>query len=94
MTEYFRIRDKATRLRRNYEELEWRIDELAQAEELDSLRPHLDGKQIMSILGIPPGREVGEAYAFLLEHRTEHGPVEREEAEHLLRDWWAGRGEA
>ncbi|MDO5735324.1 MAG: CCA tRNA nucleotidyltransferase [Propionibacteriaceae bacterium] len=89
-----RNRDKATRLRRNYEELEWRIDELAQAEELNSLRPHLDGQQIMSILGIPPGREVGKAYAFLLEHRTEHGPVGHEEAERLLRDWWAGRGEA
>ncbi len=86
-----RNRDKATRLRRNYEELEWRIDELAKAEELDSLRPDLDGTEIMAILGIPPGREVGEAYRFLLEHRMEHGPIDRPAAEALLRDWWNAR---
>lgn len=86
-----RNRDKATRLRRNYEELEWRVEELASAEELDLLRPDLDGTQIMSILGVPPGRVVGEAYAFLLEHRMEHGPVDREQAETLLRDWWSSR---
>ncbi len=86
-----RNRDKATRLRRNYEELEWRIDELAKAEELNALRPHLDGTEIMAILDIPPGREVGEAYRFLLEHRVEHGPLARPEAEALLRDWWNAR---
>ncbi len=86
-----RNRDKATRLRRNYEELEWRIDELAKAEELDALRPDLDGRQIMDILGIAPGREVGEAYRFLLEHRVEHGPSGRPAAEALLRDWWNSR---
>jgi len=86
-----RNKDKATRLRRNYEELEWRIDELTKAEELDSLRPDLDGTEIMSILDIPPGREVGEAYRFLLEHRMEHGPTDRPAAETLLRDWWNAR---
>ncbi len=86
-----RNKDKATRLRRNYEELEWRIDELMKAEELDSLRPDLDGTEIMAVLGIPPGREVGEAYRFLLEHRMEHGPVDRPAAETLLREWWNAR---
>ncbi|SHJ76537.1 poly(A) polymerase [Tessaracoccus bendigoensis DSM 12906] len=86
-----RNRQRATRLRRAYEELEWRIDELASQEELAALRPHLDGTQIMEVLGIKPGREVGEAYAFLLEHRTEHGPVPEDEAVLLLRDWWAAR---
>ncbi len=86
-----RNKGKATRLRRNYEELEWRIDELMKAEELDSLRPDLDGTEIMSILGIPPGREVGEAYRFLLEQRMEHGPTDRPAAEALLRDWWNAR---
>lgn len=82
---------KATRLRRAYEELEWRIDELAGQEELAAIRPHLDGTQIMEILGIAPGREVGEAYKFLLEHRLEHGPVDDETARQLLLDWWAAR---
>ena len=85
---------KATKLRRAYEELEWRIDELAQQEELQSLRPHLDGTQIMEILGIKPGREVGEAYKFLLEHRTEHGPIEHDAAVELLKSWWAERNPA
>ena len=88
-----RNRQRATKLRRAYEELEWRIDELAAQEELAALRPHLDGTQIMEILGISPGRAVGEAYDFLLEHRTEHGPIPHDDAVALLRQWWADRGE-
>ncbi|RRD45806.1 CCA tRNA nucleotidyltransferase [Tessaracoccus sp. OH4464_COT-324] len=83
---------KATRLRRAYEELEWRIDELKNQEEIDAIRPHLDGTQIMATLGIGPGREVGEAYKFLLEHRIEHGPVDEDTARELLIDWWQERG--
>lgn len=86
-----RNRAKATRLRRSYDELEWRIDELAAQEELDAMRPHLDGTQIMDILGIKPGREVGEAYQFLLEHRIEHGPLPEDEARGLLIAWWDDR---
>ena len=50
---------------------------LSEQEELASIRPDLDGNQIMEILGIGPGREVGEAYRFLLELRLDHGPDER-----------------
>ena len=84
-----RNRNKATRLRRSYEELEWRIDELAAQEEIAAMRPDLDGQQIMEILGIAPGPVVGKAYTFLLEHRMEHGPVPEEEARRLLLDWWS-----
>jgi len=83
-----RIQAKATRLRRAYEELEWRIDELAAQEELDAIRPDLDGHQIMEILGIPPGREVGQAYNYLLERRLDRGPVTYEEAVTELLAWW------
>ncbi|MCL1906579.1 MAG: CCA tRNA nucleotidyltransferase [Propionibacteriaceae bacterium] len=83
-----RIRAKAERLRRAYDELEWRIDELAAQEELDAIRPDLDGNQIMEILGIGPGREVGQAYGFLLERRLDRGPVSVEEATAELRTWW------
>ena len=86
-----RNRNRATRLRRAYEELEWRIDELAKQEELNALRPHLDGTQIMEVLGIGPSREVGEAYKFLLEHRTDNGPIPHDEAVDLLRQWWRDR---
>jgi poly(A) polymerase len=82
---------KAARLRQAYEELEFRIDELAAQEELDSLRPDLDGQQIMSILGVPPGPIVGQAYKFLLEKRIDEGPLGEERATESLRSWWAER---
>jgi len=82
---------KAQRLRRAYEELEWRIDELSAQEELDAIRPDLDGTQIMAVLGIGEGREVGQAYKFLLERRIEEGPLGEERAVQELKDWWAGR---
>ena len=82
---------KAARLRRTYDELEVRIAALAEQEELDSLRPDLDGTQIMAILGIGPGRAVGEAYRHLLEKRIEEGPLGPERAEAELRSWWAAR---
>jgi poly(A) polymerase len=85
---------KATRLRRAYEELEWRIDELSQQEELDSIRPDLDGHQIMAVLGLGPGPAVGQAYDFLLELRLERGPLGAEAAEAELRRWWAERSSA
>jgi poly(A) polymerase len=86
-----RNRRKAERLRRAYDDLETRIDRLTEEEELASIRPDLDGNQIMEILGIPPGREVGEAYTFLLERRLDQGPMSQEEATRALRDWWAAR---
>ncbi len=45
----------------------------------------------MAILGIAPGREVGEAYRFLLELRIDEGPLGPERAEEALRTWWAAR---
>ncbi|HEY5845587.1 MAG TPA: CCA tRNA nucleotidyltransferase [Microlunatus sp.] len=86
-----RNKAKADRLRRAYDGLEARIDELAAEEEIASLRPELDGTQIMAILGLAPGREVGEAYRFLLELRIDQGPLGAERAEEALRAWWAER---
>ena len=87
-----RNRRKADRLSFAYDDLEARIAELRTREEIDSIRPDLDGSQIMELLGIGPGRDVGEAYRFLLELRMEHGPLGFERAEAELRDWWAARG--
>ena len=83
---------KADRLRRAYEELEWRIDELEAAEELDSTRPDLDGNEIMRILDVGPGPVIGKAYTFLLERRLDRGPVAPDVAEAELREWWAQQG--
>jgi poly(A) polymerase len=83
---------KADRLRRTYDSLEERIAQLSEAEELASIRPDLDGNQIMEILGIGPGRGVGEAYRFLLELRLDNGPMSTDDATAALRDWAARRG--
>jgi poly(A) polymerase len=82
---------KAARLQRTYDELEERIAELAAQEEMAAVRPDLDGNQIMALLGLPPGREVGEAYRYLLELRLDRGPMPADEAEAELRRWWAER---
>jgi poly(A) polymerase len=80
---------KADRLRRTYDDLEQRIARLSEEEELASIRPDLDGNQIMEILGLPAGPMVGKAYQHLLEVRMDHGPLGPEEAEAHLRAWWA-----
>jgi poly(A) polymerase len=82
---------KADRLRRTYDDLEERIARLSEQEELASIRPDLDGNQIMEILGIGPGRDVGAAYTFLLELRMDNGPMSEADARAALEDWWAQR---
>ncbi len=82
---------KADRLRRTYDDLEARIERLSEAEEMASIRPDLDGSQIMEILAIPPGPEVGAAYRHLLELRLDHGPMGEEAARAALLEWAAAR---
>ena len=82
---------KASRLRNAYDDLETRIGELAEQEELNSLRPDLDGTQIMAQLGITPGPEVGQAYKFLLDLRIEQGPMGEDAAREALDAWWRAR---
>ncbi|MGA4670007.1 CCA tRNA nucleotidyltransferase [Propionibacteriaceae bacterium Y1923] len=82
---------KATRLRRAYDDLEQRIEVLAEQEELDALRPDLDGTQIMEHLGIGPGPVVGQAYKYLLELRIERGPLDEQAVREALDQWWAAR---
>lgn len=86
-----RNKRKADRLAHAYDDLEQRIALLREQEQLDAMRPELDGQQIMEILGIKPGREVGEAYSFLLEIRLDEGEIGFEEAKKRLLSWWAAR---
>ncbi len=88
-----RNRRKAERLAFAYDDLQARISALAEQEELASIRPDLDGEQIMALLGIAPGPVVGRAYRFLLEERMEHGPQDRSHAETILRSWWSEQPE-
>ncbi len=82
---------KAARLSRRMDELEERITELAAAEELASLRPELDGNQVIEQLGIDPGREVGDAMRFLMEIRLEEGVIGDEAIRKRLDAWWSDR---
>jgi poly(A) polymerase len=82
---------KAAVLGKRIDELEARIAELATAEELASIRPELDGNDVMELLGVGPGRLVGEALAFLLDIRLDEGLIGRDAAAARLRDWYAAR---
>jgi len=82
---------KADRLAHAYDDLEARIKVLAEQEQLDAMRPDLDGQEIMELLGIKPGREVGQAYNFLLELRLDEGAIGKDEAKKRLLEWWPNR---
>jgi poly(A) polymerase len=82
---------RANALARRMDALEARIERLAEQEELRSIRPDLVGNEVMALLGIPPGRSVGEAMSFLLEMRLDEGPLGNEEASRRLLEWWAVR---
>jgi poly(A) polymerase len=74
------------------DDLEARIAELRQREELERIRPDIDGNRVMELLGIKPGPIVGEALSMLLEARLDEGPLGQAEAERRLLAWWAERG--
>ncbi len=80
---------KARALARRMDELEERIAELRAQEEIDALRPELDGREVMARLGIGPGPDVGRALAFLLDLRLDEGVLGPEEAGRRLDAWWA-----
>lgn len=84
---------RAAKFQALQDDLEARIARLAEQENLDALRPPLDGKQVMDHLGIAPGPEVGEALGFLMDARLDRGPIPDDEAYALLDTWWKERGE-
>jgi poly(A) polymerase len=82
---------RAHELARRMDALVSRIEGLAEQEELKAIRPDLDGNEVMELLGIPPGKPVGEAMAFLLEVRLDEGPLGKDEASRRLEAWWSTR---
>jgi poly(A) polymerase len=83
-----RNKRRAARLQANYDDLERRIAELAAKEDLERVRPDIDGNEIMAILGVPPGPQVGRAWQYLKELRLDRGPLPHEEAVEELLRWW------
>jgi poly(A) polymerase len=86
-----RNKRRAARLQANYDDLEHRIEELAGREDLARVRPDLDGNEIMNVLGIPAGPEVGKAWRYLKELRLDRGPLSHDEAVDELAKWWNSR---
>lgn len=86
-----RNESKARALSRRMDQLEQRTVELRAKEELDSIRPDLDGTEVMRLLGVPPGPVVGDALSFLLELRLDEGPLGKERAAETLASWWRER---
>ena len=87
-----RNQNRARALQRRMDDLERRIAELREQEELDAIRPPLDGRQVMEHLGVKPGRVVGEALDFLLEARLDEGPMSEAEAYARLDAWAREQG--
>jgi poly(A) polymerase len=85
---------KARELSRIYDDLESRIARLMKEEQLDAIRPELDGNEIAEILGIAPGPVLGRAYKHLLAVRMDEGPIGREAAIEALRAWWDDQPES
>ena len=86
-----RNKKKAEGLAKTYDQLEERIVQLMAQEELNKIRPDLDGVEIMKILNLKPSRVVGEAYDYLLELRLERGPLGVEKATEELLTWWSAK---
>jgi poly(A) polymerase len=85
---------RARALGKRMDELEARIAELREQEELDSIRPELDGREVMELLGVTPGPVVGRALAFLLDVRLDEGMIGAEQARARLLAWWAEQPES
>jgi poly(A) polymerase len=83
---------KAKQLAALQDELEERIARLAEEENLEAMRPPLDGTEVMAHLGIEPGPTVGRALEHLMQLRLDLGPIDKDQALRLLDAWAAEQG--
>jgi poly(A) polymerase len=83
---------KRRRFAQAMDHLEERIVALRAQEELDQIRPPIDGTQVMAYLGIQPGPLVGKAWRYLKDKAIELGPVGEDEGYQLLDAWAAEQG--
>ncbi|WP_442785102.1 CCA tRNA nucleotidyltransferase [Amycolatopsis sp. H20-H5] len=87
-----RNKRKAAALQATYDDLESRIALIAEQEDLARVRPDLDGNEIMKLLGLKPGPDVGRAWKFLKELRLDRGPLEHDVAVGELKQWAVEQG--
>ncbi len=85
---------RAAELAARMDDLESRLAELREKEELAALRPELDGREVMDLLGLEPSPAVGQAMAFLMEIRLNEGLIGKEEVQKRLLEWARGRPRA
>ena len=67
------------------------LGRLRAAGELDDLGPALGGDEVMALLGLEAGREVGEALGWLAELRLGEGRMDPGDVAERLLDWWSTR---
>ncbi|MGI9667455.1 MAG: CCA tRNA nucleotidyltransferase [Acidimicrobiia bacterium] len=82
-----RNKRRARAISNRIDELEERIEVLSEQEELDRLRPPIDGNDVMTYLKLEPSRTVGDIMDMLLERRIEDGPFTPDEAYAMLDEW-------
>ena len=87
------LRDKAIELAKINKKLKKIISEMERTKislehELHDFSVPLTGAEIMELLKIQEGPEVGEALQYLQEIRFQKGPITQGEAEKAIRNWW------
>jgi tRNA nucleotidyltransferase/poly(A) polymerase len=71
--------------------LQTRLGALRAEGELDDLGPALGGAEVIDLLGLEPGPDVGEALAWLADLWFREGRLDPDEEGHRLVAWWEGR---
>ena len=71
--------------------METRLDALRADGELDDLGPVLGGIEVIDLLGLEPGPDVGEAVAWLADLRLREGRLGPDEEARRLVAWWEDR---
>ena len=87
-----RNRRRAQEIKAQMDQMEQRIAELGEREDLDRLRPPVNGHRVMAHLGISPGPAVGEIMNILLQHRVENGPYPVSDALDIAQRWATEQG--
>ena len=84
-----RNRNKAQALHDSIDDLERRIGELAEEDRRAAERPQFDGDRVMTLLGIEPGRQVGQIMKWLMELKRNEGELPDAELEARIREYHA-----